>query len=123
MIYVSMFIPHARMAIRGSPAGIAEIRRKRWSGGRYACFRKRVDGSHSNCLLTCAALGAQESRTQMPKVWDDAAIASVDLPLAVAAASPVQISSKYYYGIPVGPFIKAIRSTVLIGNQPDTWTG
>jgi hypothetical protein len=59
------------------------------------------------CLLTCAALGAQESRTQMPKVWDDAAIASVDLPLAVAAASPVQISSKYYYGIPVRPIFKS----------------
>ena len=35
------------------------------------------------------------------------AIASVTLPLAVADASPVQVPSKYYYGIPVRPIYKS----------------
>jgi len=51
-----------------------------------------------------ACLAAQ---SQIPKTWEDAAIASVTLPLAVADASPVQVSSKYYYGIPVRPIYKS----------------
>ena len=40
-------------------------------------------------------------------VWDDEAIASAIVPLAVAAATPVQIPSNYYYGIPVRPIYKS----------------
>jgi hypothetical protein len=53
--------------------------------------------------IICAA-GAEGQ--EIPKVWDDAAIASITVPLAVPAATPVQISSKYYYGIPVRPVYK-----------------
>lgn len=60
-----------------------------------------------SCLLVCAALCAQETRPRIPKVWDDSAIASVLLPLADAGASPVQIPSRYYYGIPVRPIFKS----------------
>ena len=43
----------------------------------------------------------------IPRTWDDLAVASLQVPLAVAEASPVQISSKYYYGIPVRPVYKS----------------
>ncbi|HZO52418.1 MAG TPA: hypothetical protein VFB63_06870 [Bryobacteraceae bacterium] len=55
-------------------------------------------------LIVTACLAAQGP---IPKTWDDAAVASVALPLAVADASPVQVSSKYYYGIPVRPIYKS----------------
>jgi hypothetical protein len=43
----------------------------------------------------------------IPRTWDDQAVASLQVPLAVAAASPTQISSTYYYGIPVRPIHKS----------------
>jgi hypothetical protein len=43
----------------------------------------------------------------IPRTWDDRAIASLQVPLAVADASPVQITSTYYYGIPVRPIYKS----------------
>jgi hypothetical protein len=43
----------------------------------------------------------------IPRTWDDRAIASLQVPLAVADASPVQIPSTYYYGIPVRPIYKS----------------
>ncbi|MBL8295651.1 MAG: hypothetical protein JNN08_27645 [Bryobacterales bacterium] len=51
--------------------------------------------------------GSLAAQTQIPRAWDDAAVASVTLPLAVADASPVQIPSRYYYGIPVRPIYKS----------------
>jgi hypothetical protein len=55
-------------------------------------------------VITAACLAAQ---SQIPRTWEDAAIASVTLPLAVADASPVHVPSKYYYGIPVRPIYKS----------------
>src|SRR5262245_21062634 len=43
----------------------------------------------------------------IPRTWDDQAVASLEVPLAVAAASPIQIPSTYYYGIPVRPIYKS----------------
>ena len=43
----------------------------------------------------------------IPKVWDDALISSLELPLAEAAYSPKHISSEYYYRIPVHPLYKS----------------
>jgi hypothetical protein len=47
--------------------------------------------------------GADQYRptVAIPRTWDDQAVASLQVPLAVADASPVQIPSTYYYGIPV----------------------
>jgi hypothetical protein len=70
-------------------------------------FARGLIGIPQTCLLICAVLRGQEPRPQIPKVWDDAAIASITLPLAVADATPVQIPSKYYYGIPVRPIFKS----------------
>jgi hypothetical protein len=70
-------------------------------------FARGLIGVTQTCLLFSVVLRAQEPRPQIPKVWDDAAIASITLPLAVADATPVQIPSKYYYGIPVRPIFKS----------------
>jgi hypothetical protein len=56
-----------------------------------------------------AQLPAERDRptVTIPRTWDDQAVASLQLPLAVASASPVQIPSRYYYGIPVRPIYKS----------------
>ena len=46
-------------------------------------------------------------RPQIPKTWDDAAVASLEVPLAVREASPVQIDSSAYYKLPVGAIHKS----------------
>lgn len=38
-----------------------------------------------------------------PITWDDAAIATLEIPLADPAASPKHVSAAYYYKIPVRP--------------------
>ena len=43
----------------------------------------------------------------IPRTWDDRALVSLQVPLAVADASPLQITSTYYYGIPVRPIYKS----------------
>jgi hypothetical protein len=50
--------------------------------------------------------GANRLPVAIPWTWDDRAVSSPQVPLAVAAASPVQIRSTYYYGIPVRPIYK-----------------
>jgi hypothetical protein len=52
---------------------------------------------------------AEQSRPTItiPRTWDDQAVASLQVPLAVAPATPVQVSSTYYYGIPVRPIYKS----------------
>ena len=42
----------------------------------------------------------------VPKTWDDVALASMDVPLAVASHSPTHVSSDYYYRIPVRKIYK-----------------
>ena len=43
---------------------------------------------------------------RIPRVWDDAEMAALQLPLADSNASPKQISSDYYYRIPVRTIYK-----------------
>lgn len=50
--------------------------------------------------------GNQDPRVQVPRTWDDQAIATLELPLADASASPVPVSADYYYRIPVRPIYK-----------------
>ena len=40
-------------------------------------------------------------RPEIPRVWDDQVLASLEVPLANAPYSPVHVSSDYYYRIPV----------------------
>jgi hypothetical protein len=51
--------------------------------------------------VVLVALAAQPANRQdIPRTWDDDLIGSIELPLANAAASPIKISSDYYYKIP-----------------------
>jgi hypothetical protein len=42
----------------------------------------------------------------IPRVWDDAEMEKLQLPLIDATASPKQVSSDYYYQIPVRTIYK-----------------
>ena len=44
---------------------------------------------------------------KVPKTWDEAAIASLDVPLADAKFSPKHVPAEYYYRIPVRPIFKS----------------
>jgi hypothetical protein len=67
------------------------------------------------CLLLlfyCAAsrLGAQtQERYQptVPRVWDDAVMKDLEIPLARAEYSPKHVPSSFYYQIPVRPIYKS----------------
>ena len=74
-------------------------------------MKKRNWSRRIHLILAIAALpvfsqtGPQPFRPEIPKVWDDAAIREVELPLA--ARIPVQhMPSEYYYSIPVRPNVK-----------------
>ena len=47
------------------------------------------------------------TRSLIPKTWDDAAMATLEVPLANPIASPKHASSDYYYKIPVRPIYKS----------------
>lgn len=49
----------------------------------------------------------ENARPQVPKTWDDQAMATLQVPLADAGASPVPVSADYYYRIPVRPIYKS----------------
>src|SRR5215469_12708483 len=52
------------------------------------------------------AADAQPTR-QIPRTWDDAEIATHEIPRADPAGSPKYVSSAYYYKIPVRPIYKS----------------
>jgi len=59
----------------------------------------------------CASVRAQSDGTagfhpEIPKAWDDAALATLEVPLANPAASAKHVSAGYYYKIPVRPIYK-----------------
>jgi hypothetical protein len=58
-------------------------------------------------FLICAVVAAHAAGPAIPVVWDDKALAGAVVPLADPAATPVQIPSRYYYGIPVRPIYKS----------------
>ena len=74
-------------------------------------MRMRLGGvfALSACLLALVVGVAQEPRNGtvvIPRTWDDAAIATHEVPLADPAGSPKHVSSDYYYRIPVRPIYK-----------------
>ena len=63
----------------------------------------------------CAAIAIHRIRAQattgsfrpvVPRRWDDAAMARLEVPLADVRYSPTHISSEYYYRIPVRPIYR-----------------
>ena len=61
-------------------------------------------------LLLVLRVGVAQERSNgtvvIPRTWDDAAVATHEVPLADSAASPRHVSSDYYYRIPVRPIPK-----------------
>lgn len=51
--------------------------------------------------------GTERFTPEIPKVWDDTIIASLELPLCEPAYSPKQIKADYYYKIPVRPIYRS----------------
>ena len=71
---------------------------------------KRLSCAFLLLRLTLAADVAQPPSGRMeaiPKVWDDEAVRSLELPLADSAFSRVHISSEQYYRIPVRPIYRS----------------
>ena len=57
-----------------------------------------------------ASLEAQPEASwspQIPKTWDEQALASLEVPLVDSSFSPKHISASYYYGIPARPIYKS----------------
>lgn len=52
-------------------------------------------------VVAAAALSAQTYRPQIPRTWDETALADLAVPLAHADASPTHVPADYYYRIPV----------------------
>ena len=50
---------------------------------------------------------APSAKPSIPDVWDEVRLASLELPLAHAAASPKHVSKEYYASIPVRPIYKS----------------
>jgi len=48
----------------------------------------------------------QPERPEVPRTWDDAAMASLEVPLADPKGSPKHVPATYYYRIPVRPIYK-----------------
>jgi hypothetical protein len=57
-------------------------------------------------LSVLTAVTQNNPPSQIPKTWDDDAMATLEVPLADASASPVHVSADYYYRIPVRPIYK-----------------
>ena len=57
-------------------------------------------------VATSQAPAGGSANRSIPKTWDDAAMATLEVPLSVPAASPRHVSSEYCYRIPVHPIYK-----------------
>ncbi len=63
-------------------------------------------------LIALLALGLfcqvnEDYRTVVPKVWDDAVMQHLELPLSRPEYSPKHVSETFYYQIPVRPIYKS----------------
>jgi hypothetical protein len=54
-----------------------------------------------------AQKSADDAHPTVPRVWEDEAIATLEVPLADSVGSPKHVSSEYYYRIPVAPIYKS----------------
>ncbi len=50
---------------------------------------------------------SKATQSPIPKTWDDAEIAALEIPLANPIGSPKQVSADYYYRVPVRPIYKS----------------
>jgi len=50
----------------------------------------------------------QTERPEVPLTWDDAAMATLEVPLADPRGSPKHVPAEYYYKIPVRPIYTGV---------------
>ena len=71
------------------------------------------------CFATLHAQpAARVFRPEIPKTWDNAAIPTLEIPLANPSASPIHVSSEYYYRIPVRPIYKSYTVFTPVHERP-----
>lgn len=81
--------------------------------GRSRSITRQRAAALTLCLLAALRIvGQVQSRLggeppEVPKTWEAEAIASVEIPLALAEYSPTHITGDYYYRIPVRPIYKS----------------
>jgi hypothetical protein len=78
----------------------------------------RVGMNHSQAQPS----GARASSPAIPKTWDDAAMATLEVPLADPIGSPKHVSADYYYKIPVRPIYKQYP-VYAPGHEPPGYMG
>ena len=57
--------------------------------------------------ISTVSLAAEKFTPAVPRMWDDAAMATLELPSVEPAYSPKQIKADYYYRIPVRPIYRS----------------
>jgi hypothetical protein len=65
--------------------------------------------SLAGLLVIVAGGSGQEFRPEIPKVWDDQAVAGFEVPLAQPDRSPQHLSSREYYALRVRPIYKGME--------------
>src|SRR6478672_9643896 len=88
------------------------LRRKRWLIGVAGLLVLMITLVFAIFLLAGTPSDLQPpynppASLNVPRTYDDEDMASVELPLARADASPVQMSSEYYYAIGIRPVYKS----------------
>ena len=75
----------------------------------FAAMLASPDGRSPTALASANPndFGAERFTPAIPQVWDDAVIASLELPSVEPAYSPKQITADYYYQIPVRPIYRS----------------
>jgi hypothetical protein len=70
--------------------------------------------------LMSFAWASAQTNSAVPRMWDDAALERLEVPLSHAPFSPKHVSADYYYQIPVRPIFRAYPVYAPMGNQQDT---
>jgi hypothetical protein len=58
------------------------------------------------CGAESAAQAPAPDKVKVPRIWDDDAMKTLEVPLANPAGSPKHVPASYYYKIPVRPIYK-----------------
>ena len=59
------------------------------------------------CWATTSILAQQPFRPEIPKTWDTAALATLEVPHPDPRCSPVAVPFEYYYRVPI-PFLRTL---------------
>ena len=71
------------------------------------CTSVFIAGSNAFMHYAQGPASKIQAALAIPRTWDDDSVASLQVPLADPAYSPVHVSSQYYYDIPVRPIYKS----------------